>query len=82
MKNFLDLLATKACLIVTVNGQEHRVDLCDTLKFDANDSVTVDGIDILPRYRHLANNQVLEISEPFYQWLHRVSGQGWLLVPR
>lgn len=23
----------------------------------------------------------LSITEPFYQWLHRVSGQGWLLKP-
>jgi hypothetical protein len=23
----------------------------------------------------------LEISEPFYQWRHQVTGQGWLLRP-
>ena len=24
---------------------------------------------------------IMEISEPFYRWWHRVSGQGWLLEP-
>ena len=24
---------------------------------------------------------VLDISEPFYRWRHRVTGQGWLLEP-
>lgn len=24
---------------------------------------------------------ILDITEPFYQWRHRVTGQGWLLKP-
>ena len=32
---------------------------------------------------HLGFNGVwsLEITEPFYRWQHRVTGQGWLLKP-
>jgi len=52
------------------------------LEFSANDSVTVDGIEILPKYQHLAVDGKLTILEPFYRWYHRVSGQGWLLTPQ
>ena len=52
------------------------------LEFSANNTVTVDGEEILPKYQHLAVNGRLTISEPFYQWYHRVSGQGWLLTPQ
>jgi hypothetical protein len=48
----------------------------------------VNGLEILPRYRHLANKSttyidtydeyVLEIPSPFYVWYHRISGQGWI----
>jgi len=52
------------------------------MDFDANHEVVIDGNEILPRYQHLANNGRLVIAEPFYQWLHQVSGQGWLLRPQ
>lgn len=49
---------------------------------------SVNGIEILPRYRHLANKDttyidtydewVLEIPSPFYTWYHQISGQGWI----
>ena len=52
------------------------------MEFDANDCVTVDDVEILPKYRHLAVNGRLTIPEPFYRWYHRVSGQGWLLTPQ
>jgi len=59
--------------------------------------LTVDGVDIVPRYDYLTeyindhNNTnptsylgfngkwTLTINRPFYQWLHQVQGQGWLL---
>jgi len=52
------------------------------LEFSANDIVTVDGAEILPKYQHLAVGGKLTIPEPFYRWYHRVSGQGWLLTPQ
>jgi hypothetical protein len=49
---------------------------------------TVNGLEILPKYRHLANKSttyidtydeyVLEIPSPFYTWYHEISGQGWI----
>jgi hypothetical protein len=82
MKNFSDLLATEQHLDVVINGSLSVVGLRDPLTFDQNDTVTVDGIDILPRYRHMAVAGVLQISQPFYCWYHTVSGQGWLLTPQ
>jgi len=81
MKNFLDLLDTNLHLDITINGEHQSARLHDLLTFNANDRVTVDSIEILPRYRHLADLGVLSIPEPFYRWYHRVSGQGWLLEP-
>jgi hypothetical protein len=82
MKNFSDLLATELHLDVVINSSLGVVGLRDPLTFDQNDTVTVDGIDILPRYRHMAVDGVLQISQPFYCWYHAVSGQGWLLTPQ
>ena len=81
MKNFLQLLDTELLLTVVDNHSQTTVRLHDHLKFDAGHVVTIDGIDVLPRYCYLALNGVLTISEPFYCWYHRVSGQGWLLTP-
>lgn len=81
MKNFSDLLATELSLEVMVNGQRARAGLHDNLKFQANDTVEIDGIEILPKYRYLAQDGVLSITGPFYGWLHSASGQGWLLEP-
>lgn len=82
MKNFLDLLDTDLQLIVTVNDNQHFAGLLDTFSFDKNDIVLIDGIEILPHYRHLVVGDFLEITEPFYCWYHRISGQGWLLKPQ
>jgi hypothetical protein len=81
MKNFLELLDTKFTLEITVNGNTTTVALNQLLTFDADDHVTVDEIEILPHWRHLTNDHKLIIQEPFYNWYHRISGQGWLLVP-
>lgn len=81
MKNFLDLLGTEPKLDITVNGIQSQCDLHSNLQFRVTDTVTIDGVEILPRYRYLADNDVLSIEEPFYQWLHKITGQGWLLKP-
>lgn len=49
---------------------------------------TVNGLEVLPKYRHCANKDttyidtyddwVLEIPYPFYEWYHDISGQGWI----
>jgi hypothetical protein len=82
MKNFLDLQATDLKLHVVVNGNQYESGLHTSLSFNADDLVLVDDIEVLPRYRHLANDSTLQISEPFYQWYHKVSKQGWLLTPQ
>jgi hypothetical protein len=81
MNNFSELLATELKLNVVVNGTAVDADLHSKLIFNAHDMVTIDDIEILPRYHHLTNNGKLTITEPFYNWYHTVSGQGWLLVP-
>lgn len=82
MKNFLELLATDHTLTAVVNREEFEFGLHDFLVFNAEDTVTVDGVEVLPKYKYLANNGVLTIAEPFYCWYHRISGQGWLLKPQ
>jgi hypothetical protein len=82
MKNFSDLLATDLHLEVCVNNTTYSVGWDTPLEFAATDTVTVDGVEILPRYQYLASDGQLAITEPFYQWYHRVSGQGWLLKPQ
>ena len=82
MKNFSDLLATELHLAVALNNITYSVGWAMPLEFSANDIVTVDGEEILPKYHHLAVDGKLTIPEPFYRWYHRVSGQGWLLTPQ
>lgn len=82
MKNFSELLDTKLALEITVNGQLIKAGLTDLLMFQLDDIVSIDGIEVLPKYRYLVTDNVLEFNEPFYCWLHRVSGQGWLLEPQ
>ena len=81
MKNFLDLLATEQHLNVVINGHASQAKLHDLLTFDQHDVVTVDEIDVLPRYQHMVKDGALQIDQPFYCWYHTVSGQGWLLQP-
>jgi len=82
MMNFLDLLATDFKLTISVNGTVSESGLLDPLVFRETDTVTVDGFEVLPRYQHLAQQGRLIIDESFYQWLHRVTNQGWLLKPQ
>jgi len=81
MKNFLDLLATEFTLNVCVNGHSCDIGLHDHFTLNATDTVTVDGIEILPKYSYLVVNNKLVVDEPFYCWYHRLSKQGWLLIP-
>lgn len=82
MKNFLDLQATELTLTVIIDGHTVQHGLLEPLTFDSDQTVSVDGIEVLPRYQYLALDQKLTINEPFYRWFHRVSGQGWLLTPQ
>ena len=82
MKNFSELLAIDYYLEIYVNGQMSTAKLNEPLRFIADDVVNIDGFDILPRYKHLTANGMLKINQPFYNWLHQVSGQGWLLRPQ
>ena len=82
MKNFSDLLVTELHLVVSINKTVYSVGWGMPLEFNATDTVTVDGEEILPKYQYLAVNGRLIIPEPFYRWYHRVSGQGWLLTPQ
>jgi hypothetical protein len=81
MKNFSELLATDLKLDIVVNGKTLSAGLHEVLVFDADDTVIIDNIEILPKYQYLVDNGKLTISEPFYRWYHRLSGQGWLLTP-
>lgn len=81
MKNFYELLATDMNLDVVVNGVSSTAGLHDRLVFMGNAEVSIDGIEVLPRYWHLVQDGQLVINEPFYCWYHTVSGQGWLLTP-
>ena len=81
MNNFSELLATKGQLIVIIDGTEQHHSLHDTLILNAKKPTTVNGLEVLPKYSHLAQNDILRIPAPFYTWYHEVSGQGWLLIP-
>ena len=81
MKNFSELLATDLKLDIVVNVTVMPAGLHEVLIFNTNDTVIIDRIEILPKYQYLADNGKLTISEPFYRWYHRLSGQGWLLTP-
>lgn len=61
---------------------------------DANDGaveiklLSVNGIEVLPKYQHLANPQTawidcagtweFNVHSSFYPWFHAISGQGWV----
>lgn len=63
------------------------------------DSINIDGVEIIPRWTHLASYHnerdycgatsylgfngewKLQTHRPFYQWLHQITGQGWLVEP-
>ena len=81
MKTFSDLQATKLSLRVCVDGVVMDYDLHHTLIFNSSAKVEIDGFEILPKYQHLCYENTLHIDQPFYVWLHHVTGQGWLLDP-
>lgn len=81
MKNYLNQLAIDQYLEINVNHTVFFARLHEPLSFNINDQVTIDGIEILPRFVELAHNNQLIINESFYCWYHRASNQGWLLTP-
>lgn len=82
MKNFSDLLATDLTLEVCVDGVATQRPLSAPLQFHVDQTVTVDGMPVLPKYSYLAVDSQLNIDIPFYQWYHVVTDQGWLLKPQ
>ena len=81
MKNYLNQLVTNLYLRVTVDNRNYFAPLHENFQFSVDQTVIIDNIEILPKYQNLAVNRILEINEPFYAWYHKISGQGWLLVP-
>lgn len=81
MKNYLNQLVTELTLEVNVDGTVFSAGLHEKLNFKTNQRVSIDGIEILPKFDYLAENHQLTIDEPFYCWYHRASEQGWLLTP-
>lgn len=46
------------------------------------ESLKIDGYEMWPKYCWQDQSTVkCRLDQPFYQWLHEVTGQGWLLVP-
>jgi len=45
-------------------------------------SVSIDGL-VITHFLPLdqSPNSLIQISGPFYQWWHQISGQGWLVSP-
>lgn len=79
MKTFSDLQGTNLRLTVCVDGVTMSCDLHSTLVFKGDSKVYIDGLEILPKYQYLCYKNNLHIDQPFYIWLHHVTGQGWLL---
>jgi hypothetical protein len=65
----------------------------DLIEFDEGTSgleigLTVNGLEVLPKYQHLSSNTkcyidtkelwTFDIPSNFYQWYHEISGQGWI----
>ncbi len=65
------------CLVSETNGAALEI-----VKF------TVNGLEVLPRYQHLAEPGRVwldqpgiwdfHVPKPFYPWFHEISGQGWV----
>jgi hypothetical protein len=81
MKTFSDLQDIKPTLSVCVDGVIMHYDLHCTLMFKCDANVHIDGFEVLPKYQYLCYENYLHIDQPFYVWLHHVTGQGWLLDP-
>lgn len=81
MHNYLNQLVTELKLCVIENGHNYQAALDQPLQFSVNSTVSIDGLEILPRFCYLAKNNQLIIDQPFYCWYHLVTHQGWLLLP-
>ena len=46
------------------------------------ESLKIEGHEMWPQYCWRDQSSVrCRLDRPFYQWLHEITGQGWLLVP-
>ncbi len=89
MKNFSELLATELLIDIetAVDGKTHRrtVPLLEIIKLEIPGNLTklaIDGFDAMPYTQCQDGIYYFEIDQPFYQWRHTVTGQGWLLKPQ
>lgn len=88
MKNFSDLLAIDSWLdieIATANGQIRlRWPLLINLDLCCQDpkSILIDGMEVIEYGFRQRDLWRIKLSEPFYRWRHRKTGQGWLLFPQ
>jgi hypothetical protein len=86
--------------IINVDKITVELDLFDPVNLDVNlvefaegtsgldVSLTVNGLEVLPKYQHLSSNKkcYIDTLEPwsykipsnFYVWYHNITGQGWI----
>lgn len=87
--------------VINVDDITFELDLLDSVKLDISlldfdeghsgievANFSINGIEVLPKYRHLATKPTnyidfydewsLAIPQNFYNWYHHVSGKGWI----
>lgn len=89
MKNFSELLDTDFAIEIqtVVDGVivKNTVPLLKPIKLEIPGSLTsikIDSFDVMPYVWHQNSIWYFEIYQPFYQWRHTITGQGWLLKPQ
>ena len=89
MKNFSELLDTDFVIEIqtVVDGVivKNTVPLLKPIKLEILGSLTsikIDSFDVMPYVWHQNSIWYFEIDQPFYQWRHTITGQGWLLKPQ
>jgi hypothetical protein len=89
MKNFSELLATELLInvetVVDHNVSQYCVPLLDPVKIQIHGNLTsfkIDNFDVMPFTWCQNNTWYFELDQPFYQWRHNITGQGWLLQPQ
>jgi hypothetical protein len=90
-QEFVDSIKTQVHIFAPI---DFTIDLTEFTEGTSGVEVvkfTVNELEILPVYQHLANpptnyidsigTWAMHIPKPFFQWYHTVSGQGWLIIP-
>jgi hypothetical protein len=89
MKNFSELLAIEQLIEIetTVDGIVNcgSVPLLQPIRLEIPGNLTsicIDNFDVSPYTWCQDGVWHFEIDQPFYQWRHVITGQGWLLEPQ